>query len=391
MKKKKILTANLEKGMVTAEAVYNFSNHLIISSNTTLTTDIIEKLKYYSVGSVKILVPEKGEKIFHAVLPPGSPAQNETGSKDASATGYMESIGNNTDNREDMTYFEKIQASQEFKEFEAEFNSCVNEFRDELNDLIIKNSDGIVDNMLKHIDSIFSKARNPLHLLDMMQCMRNYDDLTYAHSMNVALICNITGIWLKLSNDEMPVLIMAGLLHDIGKLKIPPEIIKKPGRLTDEEFAVIKKHPEYGYEILKHKNLDSRVVQASYQHHERYNGRGYPCGLTGSSISFFSSIVAVADVYDAMTSDRSYRKGMCPFAVLEHMEREKDSYNPYILHTFINHTAESYINNEVELSNGEKGRVILLSKDFLSRPIVVTDNNSYDLSKTTDIHIKAII
>ena len=164
MNKKKILTANLEIGMVTAEAVYNFSNHLIISSNTTLTPDIIDKLKYYSVKSVKILVPVENED---AVLPV-----------------LKEDI-------KDLTYFEKIQVSEEFKVFESEFNTCVNDFKDELNDLVAKNADGIIENMLGHVDQIFSKARNPLHLLDMMLCIRNYDDITYAHSMNVALICDI--------------------------------------------------------------------------------------------------------------------------------------------------------------------------------------------------------
>lgn len=372
MKKRKILTANLETGMVTAEAVYNFSNHLIISSNTILTEDIIEKLKYYSVRSVKILTPDDEEQTTDSQA-----ASNNINTPDKNTSG--------------QTYFAKIQSSKEFKAFEDEFNSCINDFKAELNDLVIKNSDGIVENMLKHIDSIFNKARNPLHLLDMMQCMRSYDDITYAHSMNVALICNIIGTWLKLHDDELLVLITAGLLHDIGKLQIPAEIIKKPGRLTDEEFALIHKHPQYGYDILMPKNLDRRVVNAALQHHERYNGKGYPYGIAGSDIDFFSSIVAIADVYDAMTSDRSYRKGICPFHVLEQMEHEKDAYEPYILHTFINHTAEAYINNEVRLSNGETGRVVLLNQNFLSRPLVVTANNSYDLSRTSDINIIEII
>lgn len=363
MEKKKILTDNLEIGMVTAEAVYNFSNHLIISSNTTLTPDIINKLKYYSIKSVKILFPEDNREIPQ----------------------------NDREDGKDLTYFEKIQVSKEFKVFETEFNSCVNDFKGELNDLVVKNGEGIIDNMLGHVDSIFKKARNPLHLLDMMLCIRSYDDITYAHSMNVALICNIIGRWLKLSDDDLMALVTAGLLHDIGKLKIPPEIIKKPGRLTNEEFSIIRKHPEYGFDILKNKNLDSRVANAALQHHERYDGNGYPDKLKSSEIDFFASIVAVADVYDAMTSNRSYRKGICPFDVLEQMEREKASYEPVVLHKFINNTAESYINNEVILSNGERGRVVLLNKNFLSRPLVIAGNNTYDLSKMNDLYIENII
>ncbi|MCI8746829.1 MAG: HD-GYP domain-containing protein [Lachnospiraceae bacterium] len=364
MNKKKILTANLEIGMVTAEAVYNFSNHLIISSNTTLTPDIIDKLKYYSVKSVKIFIPVEYENTG-----PQIPEE------------YVK----------DLTYFEKIQVSEEFKVFESEFNTCVNDFKDELNDLVAKNGDGIIENMLGHVDQIFNRARNPLHLLDMMLCIRNYDDITYAHSMNVALICDIIGRWLKLSDDDLMTLVTAGLLHDIGKLKIPPGIIKKPGRLTNEEFAMIQKHPGYGFDILRTKNLDSRIANAALQHHERYNGRGYPDKLTGAETDFFASIVAIADVYDAMTSNRSYRKGICPFDVLEQMEREKDSYEPEVLHKFINNTAESYVNNEVMLSNGEHGRVILLNKNFLSRPLVAVGSSTYDLSKMRGLYIENII
>lgn len=376
MKKKKILTSNLKPSMITAEAVYNFANHLIISSNTALTTDIIEKLKYYSVRSVKIFIPEEGEIL--------------SSEQSANAQTTLSETSSVKENPE-MTYFEKIQASPEFKEFEHQYDISINDFKIELNDIIIKSSDDIIDTMLSQVDSIFSKARNPLHLIDMMQCMRSYDDLTYAHSVNVALICNIIGRWLKLSDNDLSTLITAGLLHDIGKLKISTDIIKKPGKLTDEEFQQIRNHTIYGYEILKTKNLDERVLNGALQHHERYNGKGYPHKLSGSEIDFFASIIAVADVFDAMTSDRSYRKGICPFYVLEQMEREKDTYEPSVLHTFVRHTAEAYVNNEVMLSTGEKGRVVLLNPSFLSRPVVVTKDNSYDLSKISDIQITALI
>lgn len=358
METKKILTANLQPDMLTAEAVYNRSNHLIISSKTKLTPDIINKLKYYSIKSVKVCISEA--------------VDNNTGS-------------------DTQTYFRKIQSSAEFQTFEKEYDNCLKEFKSELNDFVVKNSDGIVENMLQHVNSIFSKSRNPLHLLEMMQCMKNYDEITFAHSLNVALICNIIGIWLKFERNELNLLITAGLLHDIGKLKIPPEIIKKPGKLTDEEYAIIRNHSQYGYEILCTKNLDEKIIYAAYQHHEKYNGKGYPNKLSGSEINLFSSIVAIADVYDAMTSNRSYRKGICPFHVLEQMEREIASYDPNILHIFIRNTVEAYVNSEVMLSTGEKGRVIMLNRSFLSRPTVMTDNNTYDLSKNFDVQITELL
>ena len=367
MKTKKILTANLTPGMVTAEAAYTYTNHIVIQSNTVLTEDIIDKLKYYAVKSVKILVDKPSEE---------TDTQNNNSSI----------IDNDK-----PTYFERIQASEEFKGFNNEFNNCIDSFRTSLNDMVVKSSDGIVDSMLEDVSHIIEKTRNPLHMLDMMQCMRGYDDLTYTHSMNVALICNVLGKWLHLSENDLNVLTTAGLLHDIGKLKIPEEIIKKPDKLTDYEFEQIQNHPQYGYDILRSKRLDSRVKLAALQHHERFDGKGYPNHLAGHDIDYIASIVAIADVYDAMTSDRCYRKGICPFPVLEELERTKDRYEPSALYTFMEHTVEAYINTEVMLSNGEKGRVILINNNFLSRPIVITSDKTYDLSKDSSIQITSLI
>lgn len=361
MKIKKVLTANLKPGMVSSEAAYTSTNHLVIQSNTVLTEEIIEKLKYYAVKAVKVYVQEEVSAV--AEQP-----------------------------KETLTYFERVQNSEDFKEFESEFTDCVNGFRQSLNDIVTKSTDGLVDNMLNDVKSILKKTRNPLHLLDMLQCMRGYDDLTYTHSMNVALICNVIGNWLRMNEDDLNVLVTCGLLHDIGKLKIPSEIITKPGKLTAEEYELVKKHPAYGYEILKDKNLDDRIKLAALQHHERFDGSGYPLGLSRSEIGYFSSIVAVADVYDAMTANRCYRKGICPFTVIEMMEREKDLYEPSVLLLFMERTIEAYVNTEVRLSNGENGKVVLLNKSFISRPVVITEQgNSYDLSKNFHIQIEALI
>lgn len=365
MKTKKLFTANLRPGMIVAESVYTYNGRLIIQENTELTPDIISKLKHYAIKTVYILVNDSPEK--------------------------TENTNNNDNYNQKPTYFERIEQSEDFKKFHSQFDSCLTGFKKTLNDMIIKNGDGLVDEMISEIESILERSRNPLHLLEMMQCMRGYDDLTYAHSINVALICNVIGTWMNLSHDDIETLMIAGMLHDIGKLRIPPEIIQKPSKLTDNEYAIIKKHPEYGYEILSAKNLNSKIKLATLQHHERYDGKGYPNGLKGNEIDLFSGIVAIADVYDAMTADRVYRKGICPFPVLEHMELQKELYEPGALYKFIERTVEAYINTEVKLSNGDVGRVVLLNKNFLSRPIVISDTKTYDLSKDFHLHIDTLL
>lgn len=374
MKTKKVPTADLKPGMVSSEAAYTY-NHLVIQSNTTLTPEIIDKLKYYAVKAVKIYIPEDD-------------SVNNTGTETPTA----EDNAKTTLSFDEPTYFERVQQTEEFIKFKEEFTACVDNFKTELNDIIVQNSTDIINNMLHEVNTIFSKTRNPLHLLDMMQCLRNFDDMTYMHSMNVALICNIFSSWLGFPKEEANVLIVCGLLHDIGKLKIPKEIISKPDKLTEEEFELIRSHPRMGYDILCTKNyLDERVKLAALQHHERFNGRGYPAQLKGSDINKFSSIVAIADVYDAMTSNRVYRKGMCPFTVISIFEKEKDYYEPSLLYLFMKRTIEAYINTEVILSNNERGKVVLLNQNLLSRPVVITDKKTYDLSRDFSVDIVALI
>ena len=381
MKTKRVLTVNLQPDMKTAESVYSDTNNLIIPINTVLTGEIINKLKYYSIKSVKILVEEPSEESSEetAVVHDKAPTANEAQEKQ------------NIYNPEYPTYFDRIHQSEEFKTFESTLNTCITDFSKSVNRLVTESADGIVDEMLNQINSIIDKSRNPLHMLDMMQCMRDIDDQTYAHSINVSLISGVIGTWLHLSKDDLEVLLLSGMLHDIGKLRISPETIHKPGKLTDEEFETIKRHPVFGHEILNPKKLDKRIKLAALQHHERFDGSGYPFGLSGEQIDFFASIVAIADVYDAMTSARSYRKGICPFPVLQQMEYDKNLYNPTVLCKFLEHTVEAYVNTEVMLSTGEKGKVVLVNKNFISRPIVIAGNKTYDLSKDYNTQITALI
>ncbi|MBR1741194.1 MAG: protein kinase, partial [Lachnospiraceae bacterium] len=244
MKTKKILTANLKPGMVSCEAAYTSSNHLVIQSNTTLTPDIIDKLKYYAIRAIKVYVPE--------------PSEEESGmEQDSTAIGSDASL-----DVEGLTYFERVQQSEQFKEFKESVTKSVENFKGQLNDIVTKdNISQVCDDMLHEVDIILSKSRNSLHLLDMLQCLRGFDDMTYMHSMNVALICSVIGSWSGFPKEEMKVLLLCGLLHDIGKLKIAPDIIQKPGKLTDEEFRHSKKGSFYWMspQVVSLKDYDTKT------------------------------------------------------------------------------------------------------------------------------------
>ena len=202
------------------------------------------------------------------------------------------------------------------------------------------------------------------------------------------------GNWLGFSEDAQNTLTLCGLLHDIGKSRIPASIIGKPGRLTSEEFEQIKRHPLLGYELLKNQPLDPHIKNAALMHHERCDGSGYPTGLTEDYIDNFAMIVAIADVYDAMTAARSYRSPLCPFEVISKFEEDgfQKYHTKYIL-VFLKQIASTYQSNRVILSDGRGCTIVMLNQNALSRPIVQFDDKScLDLSTASrDLYIKAVL
>jgi putative nucleotidyltransferase with HDIG domain len=151
-----------------------------------------------------------------------------------------------------------------------------------------------------------------------MTRLKDFDNYTFTHSVNVSALTIAIGRRLGMSANEMNSLGMAGLMHDIGKMRISEAIINKPGKLTDDEFKIIKTHPALGYEYLKNNsNANDDVLLAVRHHHEKSDGSGYPDGLLEKDIPKFSKIISIADVYDAITSARSYHKGMMPSDALK--------------------------------------------------------------------------
>jgi HD-GYP domain-containing protein (c-di-GMP phosphodiesterase class II) len=157
--------------------------------------------------------------------------------------------------------------------------------------------EGLYENMLSTLNS-------------MAKILDARDPHTSQHSTRVTNFSLAMSNILKLPDDEKDVLYIAASLHDIGKVGIPDSILLKPGRLTDEEFMIIKRHPDIGADILKPIPPMSRETEVIRYHHERYDGKGYPAGIGGEEIPLLSRIITLADSYDAMTSDRPYRKGL---------------------------------------------------------------------------------
>ncbi len=356
---RRVRTSELVPGMVTAEDVYNYNGQLILPKGLTLTDKAITRLEFYTILSVKI----EDENV--AVSTP-----IDTG----------------------LTHAQRVQNSEEFKQFHKSFDNKLDTFKISLNEVVDKNASIDTDLMLSNTLAILSKATSTYQAFDMLHNMRQYDDLTFAHSMNVSLICNIFAKWLKWSEEDQNLLTLCGLLHDIGKLKIPDSIIKKPDRLTEDEYKIIKTHTVEGYQILKSKGLDVHIMNAALMHHEKCDGTGYPLGLPSAKIDRFAKAVAIADVYDAMTSARIYRGPLCPFRVIEIFESEGlQKYEPEYILTFLENIVNTYIDNEVLLSNGQTGVIIFINKPQLSKPMVRVGDKVINLIHETDLHVEAIL
>lgn len=363
---KTILTTNLKPGMITATRVYSPKGQFLFETGSVLTAQMIDHLTFYSVPTVQIMEQAQLEEAFLSRKAPY----------------YQPS----------ETRSQKIQRSKEYQIFSKKFNNTTSSFRSALNDCILRSKELDTTQLLTETLDLFAAHTTTISMFDMLHNLRQIDDSTYAHSINVALICRMIGIWLNYSEEDLDTLTLCGMLHDIGKSCISTEIITKPAKLTADEYATVQKHTILGYELLKPMHLDQRIKNAALMHHERSDGTGYPLGLKDTEIDDFAAIVSIADVYDAMTSDRCYRAGLCPFEVIAQFEHEGlQKYKPKYILTFLNRIANTYVNNNVRLNDGSTGEIILINKR-LTRPIIRTSTQEFiNLEERLDLYVQAII
>jgi HD-GYP domain-containing protein (c-di-GMP phosphodiesterase class II) len=205
-----------------------------------------------------------------------------------------------------------------------------------------------------------------------MNCLWGHHEYTYLHCVNVGILAVSIGIKLNLNRDELIQLGTAGILHDIGKKFVPLEILDKEGKLNDEEYELIQKHPMLGFEVLADAlELNSVTKVGVLQHHERYDGSGYPKGLKGSEITIFGRILAVADTYDAMTSDRAYRNAFSPSETVEYlMGTGNRLYDSEVIEIFTKCVTVYPVGTCVELTDGTKGIVMQNYTDCILRPVI---------------------
>lgn len=375
---KEYQTKDLLPGMVTAIPVRTKRGQLIINPNVELTRTLISRLEFYGIASVQIT---ENRQVAAPMEEPKDPAYFPAKSPVSAPSPVS-----------DASYSQKLKSSPEFQRFQVDFTLRSQDLKNCFDAYLSDGETVNKEELLSKTISLVGPKQTTLDVFDMLHNMRQVNDSTYAHSLNVAIISRIIGKWLHFSTEELDTLTLAGLLHDIGKTKIPDEVLNKDGKLTDEEFQMIRNHPKYGYDILKSQPLNSHIKKAALMHHERCDGSGYPMGLTMEEIDDYALIIAIADVYDAMTAARSYRAPLCPFEVIAEFEKDGlQKYKPKYILTFLENIANAYQNNRVMLSDGTSARIVLLNHRRLSKPLVQLDDGAcIDLEKSP-LYIKAII
>lgn len=211
---------------------------------------------------------------------------------------------------------------------------------------------------------------DPLTVLSCISFPRPMDEGLQRHSLNVALLNAMQAEWLGLSEKEIKIFTLAGLLHDIGKTMIPEEILNAPRKLTEEELKIMREHPVYSDQLLG-KKFDDDVRLAARHHHEKLDGTGYPDGISGEQIGLCARVTAISDIYDAMVSARSYKDSRLPLNVLNMFyEEEFNGLDRRLVMHFLKNMRLKYTNREVIMSNGEKGTIRYIPLNDASHPVV---------------------
>lgn len=340
---------SIPDGSILGKTIYNNEGRTLLTAGTTLNSNILKRIKNNKIYSLYI-VDEYSKNEIEDIIKPELRQKTILSLKETFS--YLSSI-------------EQTKASvKEICKKNHEYYSKIEKLAEELLDDILEKEDILVN------------------LIDI----KNMDNYTYQHSVNVAVLSLVIGVGLKLDKKVLIDLGVGSLLHDLGKVFIPKDILNKKGRLTDDEFETIKKHPKLGYDYLsKYFDLKTCSLLISLQHHERIDGTGYPLQLKGDKINYLSKIVSVADVYDALTSDRSYKKAFSSSDSLEFiMANVGTMFDHDIVSMFKKLIVPFPSGTIVRLSNGDIGVVEETHTNFPLRPDVkIIESSNKDCEGTS--------
>lgn len=231
-------------------------------------------------------------------------------------------------------------------------------------------------------------------LIKQLRLIRNKDAYLYTHSINVSLLSIMLGRWLNFDEQTIKKLGISGILHDIGKVHIPDEILNKPAKLTAQEFEIIKNHSVFGYRLLQEQQgLDQQIMYGVLMHHERMDGSGYPTGINRNNIPSIASVIAIADTFDAITSKRVYSEKRTPYVAADIIMKESlaGKVDTQISKVFYDNILSLSINDKVLLSNRLMGEVVLINPLKPAYPVVRVKEDLYYLEREPDLSIIEVL
>ena len=332
---KSVARMALQPGMILGEDV-ECQGKILFSANTTLDASMIERLKRYSIMCVTI----------------------------------MEDIDLAT------THFEKIRLNDGFKNFEQRHAANLMFYKRVMLNFVSSGQQISNSTLLSIYNDIRSTYAQGSTLLDYLyNLVPNEDELTFNHCLNSALLAGTFAEWAGMSDEDRDMLILSCFYYDIGKLQLPYDLLWKPGKLTEDEYATVKKHPVIGYSLLNNTTLDQHIKNVVIMHHERMDGSGYPYHMKGSGIDMFARYVAIIDTYIAMASPRSYRTAMTPLQILGNFEHNTHKYDAAILVPLMRRIADAQIGSTVQLNDESIWEVFIIHPARLSRPVLKNENS----------------
>ncbi|MDD6480682.1 MAG: HD-GYP domain-containing protein [Lachnospiraceae bacterium] len=254
------------------------------------------------------------------------------------------------------------------------------------------NTDEMVSATASIADDLLSAINENDAIAIDISALKTSDEYTFKHSVDVATISMIIAKQQGKSAKDVHDIGIAGLLHDIGKTKIPLSILNKPGRLNDKEFAIMKQHAVYSYQMIKDKpEFTPEICLGVLQHHEKINGKGYPMGVNSDMLSPYARILAVADIYDALVTERPYKSAYSQRDAVEMIMSMTMELDIDAMKSFLESMILYPVDSVVELSNGEKAKVVKNNPHYILRPTVVglTSGRVYELG--SDMNCNSII
>lgn len=351
---KEISIDDLQIGMRLSKDIYNDLGNIILSQGTEFQSRHVDYFKNHNITHVFVSEDGQDEKSFAY--------------KNISLETKYREINNNY--AVVLDRFKKIYYQVQNKDFDFDVKTVEDDIKP------------LIDTLLADND-----------VLGTMRLLSFRESYNFTHAVNVSMLGAMLGKWLGLGKSSIYMIGMAGLLHDLGKTAVPQELLLKMGTLSEIEKGALQDHSRLGYELLKNNlSIPKEVLAAILFHHERSDGTGYPSGLKEEQTPYLARIIGVVDVFDAITSDRVYKKGISSFQAFNIMKDESfRGLDPVITDVFMTNIAKYFINNKVKLNDGRVGEVIYINKFALNRPLIKTGNEYVDLSSDYSLDIEEVL